>query len=295
AQNYPTRPVRIVTSEPGSTNDLVARLIAQGLTVSLGRQVIVDNRAIRAGEVVAGAQPDGYTLLSYGTPLWIMPFLRDNVPWDPVRDFSPVTWATSSPNILVVHPSVRVNSVSELIGMAKARPGELNYATSSPGSAAHLAGELFRVMAAVKIVRIAYKGTGTALNGIVGGEVQLMFSTAAAAAPHIKSGRLRALAVTSAQPTSLVPGLPTVAASGLPGYEAILILGIFAPAGTPAALLTRLNEEVVRTLNTAEVKERLHKVGVEVVGSSPAQFAAKIRSEMARWSKVIKDAGIRDE
>lgn len=292
AQTYPNRPIRIVSSEPASTNDVVARLIAQGLTESLGQQVIVDNRGLRAIEIVAGSQPDGYTLLAYGSPVWVLPFLRKNVPWDPIKSFSPVTWTTNSPNILVVHPSVPAKSVKELITLAKAKPGALNYSTSSPGASAHLAGALFTSMTGLKIVPIGYKGTTSALNGVVVGETQMMFATAAAVAPHVTAGRLRSLAVTSDQPTDLAPGLPTVAAAGVPGYEASLVLGVLAPAKTPSEIVERLNKEIVRQLRENVVRERLFRLGVDVKATTQAEFASKIKSEIEKWGKAIKDAGI---
>lgn len=294
-QNYPSKPIRIVTAAPGSGNDFAARLMAPGLTGSLGQPVIVDNRGIIAIETVAKAPPDGYTLLFYGTVLWLAPFLRDNVSYDPVLDFSPVTWATNSPNILVVHPSLPVKSVRELIALAKARPGELNYGSGSAGSTSHLAAELFRAMAGVNIVRISYKGAAPALNDVIAGQVHLIFPSASSVMPHVKSGRLRALAVASAGPSALAPDLPTVAASGLPGYESASILGIFAPAGTPATIINRLNHEIERALNRTEVKQRLFNSGAEVVASSPERLAATVKSEMARLGKVIRDAGIRGE
>jgi len=295
AKDYPSKPIRIVSSEPGSTNDFVARLIARGLTGSLKEQVIVDNRAILAGEIVARAAPDGYTLLSYGTPLWLAPLLRDNVPWDTLKDFAPITWTTASPNILVVHASVPAKSVRELIAIAKARPGELNYASSSTGSAAHLAAELFKEMAGVNMMRIPYKGTGSALNELIGGQVQIMFAGPSAVGAHVKSGRLRALAITSAQPSPLEPDLPTVSASGLPGYESSLILGILAPAKTPPSLVNRLNKEIAAILNRPDIKERIFNTGTEIVASSPQQFVEKIKSETNKWGRVIKNAGIREE
>ena len=294
SQNYPNKPIRIVTTAPGSGNDLVARLIADGgLSESLGQPVIIDNRGIIAAEIALRAPPDGYTLLSYGSPLWISPLVR-NVPWDPVKDYAPITLTVNTPNLLVVHPSLPVKSVKELIALAKARPGELNYGSSSTGSTPHLAAELFKAMAGVDIVRIPYKGSGPALNALIGGQVQLMFPNAGAASPHAKSGKLRALAVSSAQPSALAPGLPTMAASGLPGYESSSPFGVFAPAKTPAALINRLNREIVRVLNNAQVKERLFNAGVEVVGSSPGELAATVKSEMAKWGKLIKDADIRE-
>lgn len=295
AQNYPVKPVRIVTTETGSGNDLVARLISPWVGASFGHQVIVDNRGIFAGEIVAKALPDGYTLLSYGSPLWLAPFMRERVPYDPVKDFTPITLAASSPNILVVHPAVAVNSVRELIALAKARPGELNYSSSSTGATPHLAAELFKVMAGVNIVRVPYKGSGQALTALLGGEVQLMFPNSGAVAPQLKTGRLKALAVSTSAPTALAPGLPTMSASGLPGYESVSPFGIFAPAGTPAPLIGRLNREMVAALKRTDVTERLFNAGVEVVASSPGELAATIKSEMAKWGKVIRDAGIREE
>ncbi len=296
-QDYPSKPIRIVTADPGSTNDLVARLIAQGLTGSLGQQVVVENRGgasgIIAAQTVTKAPPDGYTLLLYSNTLWIGPLLQ-KLPHS-VRDFSPITLLVSSPQILAVHPSLPVHSVKELIALAKVRPGELNYASTSTGSSPHLAAELFKAMAGVNMVRVNYKGGGSALNALLGGQVQLYFATAALVTPHIKSGRLRALAVSSAEPSALAPGLSTLAGSGLPGYETVAMYGMFAPAGTPATVIDRLHQEVVRVLNRTEVKEKFFNVGMETVGSSPEEFAATMKSDMARMSKVIKDAAIRVE
>ncbi len=293
-QTYPTKPIRIVTSDPGAGNDFTARLIAQGLTVSLGKQVVVENRpaGVIPGEIVSKARPDGYTLLVYGNNLWIGQLLQ-NTPYDPVRDFSPITMISRAPNVLVVHPSVPANSVTELLALARSRPGELNYASGSIGSSSHLAAELFKHMGGVNMTWIPYKGGGPAMTALIGGQVQLSFGTAAAVAPHTKSGRLRALAVTSAQPSALLPGLPTIAASDLPGYESVAIYGIFAPAGTPESLINRLNREIVLVLNGADVKERLFNAGAEIVGGSPQEFAAAIKSDTIRVGKMIKDAGIR--
>ena len=295
AQTFPAKPVRIVTSAPGNSDDLAARLIAQGITSGLGQQAIVDNRGVVAVEIAAKAPPDGYTLLLYGSPMWLAPFMRDNLPYDPVRDFTPVTWATNSPNLLVVHPSLPVKSVRELIALARARPGELNYGSGSAGSTPHLAAELFRSMTGVQIVRVAYKGSGPALTALLGGELQFMFPSTGSAGPLLRSGKIRPLAVTTLEPTALAPGLPTVAASGLPGYESASLLAVFAPAGTPAAIVQRLNQEMVKVLSSAEAKEHLASAGVEAVGSTPEQFAATLKTEMARWGKVIRDAGIRAE
>ena len=293
AQNYPGKPIRIVTGPPGIGNDSLARVIAPGISGPLGQPVIVDNRGGTISvDTVAKAQPDGYTLLLYGSAIWIAPLLR-KASYDPVRDFSPITLAEMSPNVLVLHPSVTVKTVKELIALAKAKPGELNYSSGPSGGTAHLAGELFKSMAGVNIVRVPYKSGGMAFaTGLIGGEVQLTFASVDAVPPHLKSGRLRALAVTGAEPSPLAPGLPTVAASGVPGYEVVSRTVILAPAQTPAAIISQLNREIVRFLTRADVKEKLLDSGVQAIGSSPEALAAIINVETAKWSKLIKDAGI---
>ena len=296
AQDYPNKPIRIVTSEAGGGNDVQARLIAQGLSIAFGEQVIVDNRpsGVIPGEIVAKAPPNGYTLLMYNNVLWTGPLLQ-SAPYDTLRDFAPVTTITRAANVLVVHPSLPVNSVADLIALAKAKPGQLNYGSSGTGASNHLAGELFRSMAGINIIRINYKGAGPALNALFAGELQLMFPTAGAVAPHMKSGRLKVLAVTSAEPSPLAPGVPTMAASGLPGYESIAVYGLFAPARTPRAIIDRLNEETVRYLARPDAREKFMNAGLETVGGPPEQLAAAVKTEIARMSKVIKDAGIRSE
>ncbi len=296
-QDFPSKAIRIVTADAGGGTDFVSRLIAQGISGGLGQQVIIDNRpsGVIPGDVVAKAQPDGYTLLVTGSIFWIGQFLRDKTPYDSVKDFAPVSLVVSSPTVLVVHPSLPVKGVRDLIALAKARPGELNYASAGAGSPNHLAGELFKSLAGVNIVRIPYKGGGPALSALLSGEVQMLFATAASVTSHVKSGRLRTLAVTSLQPSALLPGLPTVAASGLPGYEADTIYGMFAPARTPEAIINQLNQETVRALNRPEVKDKFASAGVEVIASSPQKLAATVISEMARVGKLIKDAGIRAE
>ena len=295
-QGFPTRPVRVVTAAVGGTTDLVARVIAQGLTASLGQQVIVDNRptGIIPGETVVKAAPDGYTLLFHASSLWMMPLLQ-KVPFDPVKDLAPITLATSTPYLVVVHPTVPAKTIKELIALAKAKPGVLNYGSGATGAASHLAAEQFKYMAQVNIVRIPYKGQGAAVLALLGGEVQMAFASAPSVAGHIKSGKLRALAITTLKPSHLAPGLPTVAESGLPGYESTASAGMFAPLKTPTRLITLLNREIVKTLNKQEVKDVLARDGTEVVGSSPQEFAAAINAEMATMSKVIKAAGIRTE
>jgi len=297
AQNFPYRPIRILASEPGGGLDFTARLVAQGLTNALGQQVIVENRpsGVITGEIVARAQADGYTLLINGSSHWLLPLLKKSIPYDPIRDFAPVTLATRLPNVLVVHPSLQVTSVQSLISLAKAKPGGLNYGSSSAGTPTHIAAELFKSMAQVNIVRIPYRGAGPALNALVGGEVMVMFASASSVTPHVRSGRLRALAVTSAEPTPLAPGLPTISAAGLTGYEAGSMYGFFAPARTPKAIVTRLSEEIIRVLNRAEVKERHFNAGAEIVGSTPEQFAAVISADFSRTGKVIREAGIQAE
>ena len=295
-QEYPTKPIRIVAAEHGGNGDFTARLIAQGLSDSFGQQVIVDNRGgsmVGVAQIVTKAVPDGYTLLLHGTTVWLLPLTQDNVPYDPVKDFSAITMAVSGPTVLVVHPSVAANSVKELIALAKSKPGALNYASAPTGSTSHLTMELFKAMADINVVRIPYKGTGPAMNALIAGETQLMFPAAGGVSPHIKSGRLRALAVTSARPSALFPELPTVAAAGLPGYESVSIIGILAPAKTPAAIVNRLNQESIKVLNRVDIKEKFLRNGMETVGSSPKEFSEKIRSEMSKWGKLIQQLGIR--
>jgi tripartite-type tricarboxylate transporter receptor subunit TctC len=294
-QTYPERPVRIVTAEAGGGNDFQARQIAQGLAAVLGQPVIVDNRAgIIAVETALKASPNGHTLLYYGGAFWIVPLLG-KTSYDPEKDFAPIVAAASSSNILAVNPAVAAKSVKDLIALAKAKPGEINYASGPTGNANHLAAELFNYMAGVNIVRIAYKGTAQAINDVIAGHVQIMFNNTAGTVPHIKSGRLRALAVTSLERSPLVPELPTVAASGLPGFQAGSLFGIWAPAGTPTPIITRLNQEIVKILSRPEIKERFLNTGMEAMGSTPRELAVIIKADMARMDKLIKAAGIKAE
>lgn len=299
AQTFPTKPIRMVTTQAGGGLDVSARLLALGLTAALGQQVIIDNRGGAGGAIaadtVAKAAPDGHTILYIGPPLWLLPLMRSNLPYDPVRDFTPITLAVKLPNLVIVHPSLPVKSVRDLITLAKKRPGELNYGTSGTGTSPHLAAELFNAMAGVNIVRVNYKGAALALNALLSGEIQVFFPNVATVMPHVKSGRVRALAVTTAQPFELAPGMPTAAASGLPGYESIALLGLFAPAKTPEPIVKRLHQEIVQVLNRPDVKEKHLNLGVEIVGSSPEEFARVLKDEIAKWGKTIKDAGIRDE
>jgi tripartite-type tricarboxylate transporter receptor subunit TctC len=290
-QAYPTRPIRIITAPPGGGNDFVARVIAQGLTASLGQQLVVDNRpATVMGELLAKAPPDGYTLLVGGTALWLAPFLQDTVPYDPVKDFAPISFVARSVNLLVVHPSVAANSAAELISLAKAKPGQLNCATGANGSSNHLAAELFKYMAGINIVRIPYKGSGPAVNDLLAGQTHMMFPTTASGMPHVKAGRLRALGVASLKATVLAPGLPPVAETGLPGFESVVMYTIFAPAGTPAPVIKRLHAELAQGLKLPAARDRLFGVGVEVVASTPGELASAVKSEMERMGKIIREA-----
>ncbi len=294
AQNYPNKPVRIVTAAAGGSNDFISRLVAQGISVPLGQPVIVDNRAggIVAGDLVSKAPPDGYTLLQQSNSVWIGPLLQ-KVPYDPVADLAPVVAVAKAPNILAVHPSVAASSVKELIALAKAKPGELNFASGGTGGGSHLSGELFKYLAGVNIVRVAYKGGSAATIDLLAGRVQMLFDDAPTLMPNIKAGKLRALAVTSSEPSALAPGLPTMAAAGLPGYAFESTQGVWAPAKTPSAVIRRLNQEMVRLVNQPDVKEKLFNNGLEPVGNSPEQFGALVKSDMANMSKVIQAAGIR--
>ncbi len=297
AQGYPSKTIRILTGPTASGSDIVARLMASGLSTAVGQTVFVENRAgIVAVESAAKAPPDGYTLLVYGSVVWMEPLLRSNVAWDPVRDLAPITLAARSPNILVVHPSLPVRTVKELIALAKAKPGELRYASTGSGTTAQLAAELFKATAGnLDIVHVPYKGLATGMIDLISGRVEMSFIVAASVTSQIKSGKLRALAVTSAQRSALAPGLPTMAEAGLPGYESVLIIGAFAPAKTPPAVIARLHQEMVQILNTAAVKESLLATGAEVVASTPEQLLTAGQAEMTRWSKLIRDAGIKSD
>ena len=294
AQNFPNRLIRVVTTEVGGASDLATRILAQALSVNLEQSAIVENRGIIGVEIVSQATADGHVLLHYTSPLWVIPLFRANTPWDPLRDFVPIALTVNSPNLLAVHPSLPVKTVPQLVALAKARPSALNYATSSSGSGNHLAAELFKSMTGTKIERIAFKGAGAAVNAVMGGQIDLMFPTAGSVTQIIKQGRLRALAVTSLEPSAIVPGLPTMAQAGVPGYESQSRTALFAPAKTPPAVIARIHAEVTRALNQAEVRERLFAAGLEVIASTPQEAVAVIKSEMARMGKLIDDAGLRE-
>ncbi|MBI3045093.1 MAG: tripartite tricarboxylate transporter substrate binding protein [Betaproteobacteria bacterium] len=290
AQKFPTKPIRLVTSGAGGGTDFVARLIAHGVSESLGQRIIVDNRpsGVIPGEIVSQATPDGYTLLLATGILWLLPYLQDNVPYDPVKDFSTVTLAVSSPNILTVTKSLPAKSVKELIALAKAKPAAYNYAVTSIGGGAHLAAELFMSMAGVNMLRVPYKSGGTAITELISGQVHLYFVSAGSVVPHIKAGRLRALAVTSAKPSAQFPALPPIAAT-LPGYEYVTVYGVFAPARTPAARINLLQKAIARAINTPDIKARFLASAVEPVGSTREALSAFRQSEMLRMGKIIRD------
>jgi tripartite-type tricarboxylate transporter receptor subunit TctC len=291
-QNYPSKPIRIVTSPAGGGNDLPARLIARAISGPLGQQLIVDNRAtVLIADIVAKAAPDGHTLLVTGSAHWIGPLL-EKTSYDPIKDFAPITLVDRAPSVLVVHPSMPLKSVKQLIALARSKPGELNFSVGGTGTSNFLGAIMFNHMAGVNIVRIPYKGTGPALAAVMSGEVHAMFGSAGGATPHVKSGRLRALAVGSAQPSALAPGLPTLAASGLPDFVSEALHALFAPAGTSQAVIARLNHEVVRYLQSPEAKDVFLKAGVETAPGSPDELTAIMRSEIARTDKVLKAAGI---
>ena len=295
-QDFPTKPIRIITSGIGSGTDFTARLIAQGLAGPLGQPLIVDNRAgVVPSQTVANALPDGYTLLVQGVTHWMAPLLL-SAPYDPVKDFTPITIFDSSPSVIVLNASVAANSVKELIALAKSKPGQLNFGSNGgPGNIAHLSGELFGAMAGIKMVHVNYKVAASLIADMISGQVHMRFGSGSSLMPHVETGKLKALAVASAQPSALYPGLPTVTASGLPGYVAVSVTSAFAPANTPAPVVNRLNREIVRLAKTEEVKTQLFKTGADAVGSSPAELAALMKSDMVKFSKVIKDGGIKGD
>jgi len=293
AAEYPVKPLRIVTSEAGGGNDVPARIVAQGLTLALGQQVVIENRpsGVVPAEIVAKAAPNGYTLLFYNNALWTAPLIQAT-PYDMLRDFTPVSAVARAVNVLTVNSALPAKSVADLIALAKTKPGGLNYGSSGTGASNHLAAEIFRTMAQIDIVRVNYKGAGPALTALIAGELQLMFPSAGAATPHVRAGRVKALAVTSAAPSALFPGLPAIAAT-LPGYESLAIYGLFAPAGTPPAIIVRLNTVIAQFLARADIQERFAAAGMDAAASTPGQLSASVQAEVARIGKVIRAAGIR--
>ena len=282
---------------PGGGTDILARALAPRMSESLGGSVIVENRSGAGGlvgiEAVARAAPDGYTLLLVSGSLTIIPSLFPNVRYDPVKDFTPVTLATRQPYIAVVHPSLPTKNIRELIALARARPGQVTYASAGSGGAGHLGMELLKTMVKVNIVHIPYKGSGPALIDVLGGHVSLMFASAPSAMPHIKTGRLRALAMTGSQQSAAVPGVPTIAESGLPGFETYGWYGVLAPAGTAPPIIARVHGAIIKAMAAPEVMERIVADGSEAVAGTPEQFADYIKRDIPKWAKVIKESGAR--
>ena len=300
AQAFPSKTVRIVVPfPPGGGTDVIARVLAQKLTDAWGQQVIVDNKAGASGtigsELVAKAAADGYTLLLTATHHAINLGMYKQLPYDTLRDFVPVAYIAASPNLLLLHPSVPANNLQELIAYIKSKPGGLNYASSSVGGATHLTGELFKTAAGIQLQHIPYKGAAPAMTDLLGGQVPMMFDVISTALAHVRSGRLKAIAVTSAKRTTVMPEVPTVAESGIPGFEAISWFGLYAPAATPKDTVNRLNAEFNRVLQLPDVREKLAAQGAEPIAMTPEQFAAYLRAEIAKWSKAIKDSGAKAE
>ena len=301
AQSFPVKPLRlIVPFAAGGGSDLVARTVAQKLTETLGQPVVVDNRAGAAGtigaEIAAKAPPDGHTLLMGSSgPLAINPSLYAKLPYDAARDFAPVALVTIMPFLIVTHPSLPVQSVKDLVALARARPGELNYGSPGNGSTTHLANELLKAMTGIRITHVPYKGVAPAATDLISGQVQVLTGDLSTLLPHVKSGRMRGLAVTSARRSSLLPAMPTVAESGVPGYDATGWFGVLVPAGTPAPIVERLNAAIVKGASSPDARERLAALGGEVAAGTPEQFAAYVRSEAAKWGKVIRTIGVKAE
>ncbi|HEV7393871.1 MAG TPA: tripartite tricarboxylate transporter substrate binding protein [Burkholderiales bacterium] len=293
AQTFPVKPLRMmVPFAPGGGTDVIARYLAAGMSESMGRQVVVDNRGGANGiigtEIVARAPADGYTLLFVSSPHSVNPSLYVKLPYDTLRDFAPVSMVATSPYVLVVHPSVPVRNVKELIALAKAQPDQITYGSGGSGSSAHLAAELFNQMAGVKLREIPYKGAGPALLAVVSGESAVVFGNALTVKPHIQSGRLRALGIASAKRSPSAPEIPTIAEAGVPGYHADAVLGLLVPARTPRAIIDRLSAEVHKTMRAAGAVDAMRSVGVDIALSTPEEFGRVIESEMQRWGKLVR-------
>ncbi len=300
AQTYPTRPIRLIAaSAPGGTSDILARMLAQKLTEAFKQQVVVENRAGASGilgtDAVAKALPDGYTLLMIQPSLTINPSIFAKLPYDTLNDLAPVINVVDVAQCVSAHPSVPAKNVKELIALAKARPGTLISGTPGAGTHPHLTAELFQQMAGIKIQQVVYKGVSPALIALMSGEVAVAFSAVPSVLPYIKSGKVRALGVTTAQPLPSLPGVPTITASALPGFESTQWFGILAPAGTPRAVIDLLHQTIARISNSADIKERMTGMGMTPINSTPEQFAALIKTELVTWAKVIKTAGIKPQ
>jgi tripartite-type tricarboxylate transporter receptor subunit TctC len=301
AENYPSKTIRLVViSAPGGTTDVLARVIAQNLSESLGQPVITDNRpgggGIIASEITARANPDGYTLLYAHTVYSVLPSLYRKLSYDPVKDFAPIGLVALFPNVLIVNNAVPARSVKELIALARSQPGKLNYAAGTTGGVAHLSGEMFKSMAGVDIIHVPYKGTGALLVAVIGGESQLSFATLPASMPHVRAGRVRALAISADRRSPVLPDLPTVSESGLPGFDVSAWNGVLAPRGTPRSVVEQLNRELRRIVALPAATERARAEGAEIITQgTPEQFAAYIQSQIAKWAKVVKFADIRPD
>jgi len=299
-QEYPTRPIRLIAPfAPGGPTDLFARLMGAKLGERLGQPVVVENRPGAGGsvgaEVAAKAAPDGYTIVLVSSSFAVNSSLYPKLPYDTLKDFAPVTLLASAPFLLAAHTGVSAGSVRELIALAKANPGKLNYGSGGSGSGPHIVAELFKSAAGVNIVHIPYKGTGPLTTALVAGDVQIAFGNIFALVPHVKSGRLRAIAVTGAERSSALPEVPTVSESGLPGFEAVGVHGLLAPAGTPRRIIEKLNGECVSILRSPEVRAQLASEGAQAIGNTPEQYAAHLASEVQKWGKLIRERGIRAE
>ncbi len=300
AQEYPSRPVRMVVPfSPGGSTDVLARIVGQKLTERSGQPVIIENRAGAGGNIgaeqVARSAPDGYTLLLGGVPHAISASLYSKLPYDMARDLAAIAEVASFPSAIVLHPSLPANSVKELIALARARPGQLSFGSAGNGSPNHLSLELFQTMAGVRMVHVPYKGSGQLVGDLLAGQVQLASMGLPVAVPHVQSGKLRAIAVTGAARSSLLPEVPTVSEAALPGFEVTSWYGVFAPAGLPADIVAKLNSEIGSAVTAAEVKERLAALGAEPSVKSPDQFGRYVRQEIAKWAKVVKDSGAKAE
>ena len=301
ADSYPSKPVRVVVPfAAGGTTDIVTRILAQRITETWGQQLVVDNRPGAGGnigsEIVAKSPNDGYMILMATVATHgINASLYNKLPYDPIADFAPITLVASTPSVLMLNPSVPANSVKELVELAKAKPGTLNFGSPGSGSSHHLAGELFDSLAGVKMVHVAYKGTAAALIDVIAGQIQLTFDTLPSAMPYVKSKKLKAIAVTSAKRAQSLPELPTIAEAGVPGYEVTSWYGALAPAGTPESVIRKLNGDFVGTIRTAVIAAKLVEAGAEPVANTPEQFAVFIRSELKKWAKVVQESGAKAE
>ena len=296
-QSFPTRPIRVTTVEAGGALDIILRTITQGISGPLGQPLVVENRATayRPEDRFVKSDPNGYSLLYFSNTLWLAPYLRADLPYDPLKDFAPITLTVKGPNVVAVTASLPVNSIGELITLAKVKPGQLNVAVTGVGTSPHLAAVLFQSVTGAKMTDVRYKGTGPAFPDFVAGRVEVMFPTIASASTFVKSGKIKALAVTSSQRSALLPDLPTVSSVGYPTYESVSFHALMAPAGTPRAIVSRLNQEVLKYLSSPDAKQKIDSLGFDIVASSPEQSRAIIKSEMDRVGKAIRDAGIRPE